>query len=87
MYQSELALRYILLQYMNGFIAKFYFYKYLPVILNSPAAKANFLANPVSPDKVFFLRIIYLLDVYDKIQEGVDLLPLGKSRNSRWRPI
>ena len=48
--------------------------------------KANFLANPLSPDKVFFLRIIYLLDVYNKIQVGVELLPLGNSRNSRWRP-
>ena len=26
--------------------------------------------------KCFFLRIIYLLDVYNKIQVGVDLLPL-----------
>ena len=36
--------------------------------------------------KFFSLRIIYLLDVYNKIQVGVELLPLGNSRNSRWRP-
>ena len=48
--------------------------------------KAIYLANPVSPDKFFFLWIIYLLDVYNKIQVGVELLPLGNSRNSRWRP-
>ena len=38
--------------------------------------KANFLADPVTPDKVFFLRIIYLSDVYNKIQVGVELSPL-----------
>ena len=34
------------------------------------------MANPVSSDKVFYLWIIYLLDVYNKIQVGVELLPL-----------
>ena len=28
--------------------------------------------------------LVYLLDVYNKIQVGVELLPLGNSRNSRW---
>ena len=48
--------------------------------------KATCLSNPVSSDKVFFSAIIYLLDVYNKIQVGVEFLPLGNSRNSRWRP-
>ena len=48
--------------------------------------KAIYMANLVSSDKVFFPRILYLLDVYNKIQVGVELLPLGNSRNSRWRP-
>ena len=40
--------------------------------------KTIYLANPVSSDKVvFFLWIIYLLDVHNKIQVGVELLPLG----------
>ena len=43
--------------------------------------KAIYLANLVSSDKVFFVQIIYLLDVYNKIQVGVELLPLGNSRN------
>ena len=49
--------------------------------------KAIYLANPVSPDKVFFSAdCIYILGVYNKIQVGVELLPLGNLRNSRWRP-
>ena len=55
------------------------------VVVQQP--KAIFLANLVSPDKVFFLWILYLLDVYNKIQVGVELLPLGNSRNSRWQPM
>ena len=35
--------------------------------------KAIYLPNLVSPDKVFFLRIIYLLDVHNKIQVGMEL--------------
>ena len=34
--------------------------------------QAIFWANLVSSDIVFFLRIIYLLDVYNKIQVGVE---------------
>ena len=39
---------------------------------------AIYLANPVSSDNLW---IIYLLDVYNKIQVGVELLPLGNSRS------
>ena len=46
--------------------------------INSPAAKGQFFGYLVSPDKVFFI------DVYNKIQVGVELLPLGNLRNSRW---
>ena len=56
------------------------------MILIVQQPKAIYLANPVSSDKVFFQWIIYLLDVYNKIQVGVELLPLGNSRNLRWRP-
>ena len=48
--------------------------------------KVIYLANPVSSDKVFFSADYISLDVYSKIQVGVELLPLGNSRNSRWRP-
>ena len=54
------------------------------IIVQQP--KANFYANPVSPDKVFFSADYISFDVYNKIQVGVELLPLGNSRNSRWRP-
>ena len=43
---------------------------------------AIYLAIPVHLI-IFFLWIAYLLDVYNKIQMGVELLPLGNSRNSR----
>ena len=54
----------------------------VPLVLQP---KAIYLPNLVSSDKVFFLRIIYLLDVHNKIQVGMEFLPLGNSRTSRWR--
>ena len=49
--------------------------------------KAIYLANPVLSDKVVFsVDYISFGCIYNKIQVGVELLPLGNSRNSRWRP-